>query len=665
MVASQRLTVLFLITTLTLAALAGFGFEFLHAQIMHMEPPVGPFDGIETRHAVFCASIVVAIVFIGSLFKILQIRKKGVADLLVSAGAQKIPLDTKCPHEKRFLNVIEEMSIASGLPVPVALILPRDPSINAFTAGLTPSTACICATDGALKVLSRAELQGVVAHEFSHILHGDVLYNTRIVGVLNGYTMFVELGYHLLRADRETSVGRRGSEGIIIVWSLGLLCSILGYLGLFVSSLFRAAFNRQREWLADASAVQFTRDQSGIRGALQKIDSNLHKKMVNGAVSANFTQMCFVKAVSGFWSSVFASHPPLEQRIRRLGLPDYASPERFQLVDYQSMVQIGQDQSTDLDDLPMQGLVDPLAGPTRVASDQPSQVQANHNRNSVASDKVTFKDAKASIHRNFSVSAAGTVGPDALEAAHKSLLGIPEQLLTLLHTPQKAFAVLVGAVIYRGGSDPVQQLEDARGLKLVDDVFFNFIRDDVFPHLDKLSDNHFFTIVQLVRQPIHQLNPSELMKMIDILCKLVELDHKITWMELCLVIGFCAALADKVDLKHFKAQAAQDVLADISKLIAFVARLASGTDDAHAERGYKIATQELGMTNTMPSGADCKQLAPLLRAVGHVKALSIKGRMRFVQALLACIKSDRQVDENEYLTLRALCTALDCPFPMA
>lgn len=173
-----------------------------------------------------------------------------------------------------------------------------------------------------------------------------------MVGILNGYTTFKKLGYQLIQLVRHT--GGRGRKNTVrdLNMLLGILFYLLGFFGEIVSSLLRAAFNRQREWLADATAVQFTRNQGGIRGALIKIDQNLHKKMSNVSLAEGYSHMCLVKAVTGFWSVIFASHPSITKRIRKLGQPDYVSPKQEDLIDYEN----SKIETTDQNDLIVSGV---------------------------------------------------------------------------------------------------------------------------------------------------------------------------------------------------------------------------------------------------------------------------------------------------------------------
>lgn len=255
--------------------------------------------------------------------------------------------------QQRLLNVVEEMAIAAGVPVPPVYLI-NESSINAFAAGYSPADAVIGVTQGCLNLLNRDQLQGVIAHEFSHILNGDMRLNIRLIALLHGIEFIGHSGYFLLRSmGRHRAVGAGSSKskdngGGILGLALGLM--VLGYLGTFFGSLIKAAVSRQREFLADASAVQFTRNPSGIAGALKSIGAATFGSQVKNPNADEMSHLFFAEAISR-WSSLFATHPPLQQRIKRLDPSwDGVFPTETQLKQQSSeqssaTVQIGHRQS--------------------------------------------------------------------------------------------------------------------------------------------------------------------------------------------------------------------------------------------------------------------------------------------------------------------------------
>lgn len=255
-----------------------------------------------------------------SLFKVAQLRSGG-GYVARSMGGIEIEQTTKDADERMLMNIVEEMSIASGVPMPEVYLLPED-GINAFAAGFTPTNAVVAVTRGCIRTLNRDELQGVVAHEFSHILNGDMRMNIRLMGVLFGIMAIAVLGQLVFRGTAEANFwggGRRrskeGGGAMMVIMVIGIAVMAIGYIGVFFGRLIQSAISRQREYLADAAAVQFTRNPEGIGGALKKIGGAPLGGVVANAHSQEAAHFFFASALKSNLSSAFATHPPLKQRI--------------------------------------------------------------------------------------------------------------------------------------------------------------------------------------------------------------------------------------------------------------------------------------------------------------------------------------------------------------
>ncbi len=226
-----------------------------------------------------------------------------------SIGGKRIQTNSQEFKQRQLLNVVEEMALAAGIAVPPVYLLADEHGINAFAAGHTPKDAVIGITQGALEQLSRGQLQGVIAHEFSHILNGDMRLNMRLIAVLSGIVVISHAGDLLLR----TSGGRKNGNQAML---LGLALLALGWIGALFANLIKAAVNRQREYLADAAAVQFTRDPSTIAGALKMIAVSSGHSYLESANAAQSSHMLFSSYRA--FSSLLASHPPIDKRIRAI-----------------------------------------------------------------------------------------------------------------------------------------------------------------------------------------------------------------------------------------------------------------------------------------------------------------------------------------------------------
>jgi Zn-dependent protease with chaperone function len=261
------------------------------------------------------------------LVKWLQLKPGGhvVAE---SLGGIPIAPDSTDPLERRILNVVEEMAIAANMPVPGVYLLPKEAAINAFAAGYSSKDAVIGLTKGAVESFSREQLQAVVAHEFSHILNGDMRMNIRLIAALAGILALAKMGELLLRSARFS--GRRNSKEVNPLPFIGLALLIVGWVGVLFGSIIKAAVSRQREYLADAAAVQFTRNPEALAGALKQIGARQQGSRLEHKNSSEAAHLFFGNAVSS-WFSMMATHPPLEKRIKRLEPGwngDYPEPQQ-------------------------------------------------------------------------------------------------------------------------------------------------------------------------------------------------------------------------------------------------------------------------------------------------------------------------------------------------
>lgn len=280
--------------------------------------------GLLVTTTVFTLGLIV----LASAWRMARLSRGG-GDIARALGATEVPPDTQDPLRVRLRNVVEEMAIASGVPVPEIYVLENEPGINAFAAGYSPGDAAIAVTRGCLEQLDREELQGVVAHEFSHILNGDMRLNIRLMGVLFGILVIGMLGRMLLHGTRGGAMRVRvgggsrsggGGAAVLVILAAGIALMLIGSIGVFFGRLIRAGLSRQREFLADASAVQFTRNNRGIAGALRKIgglDAGSHFAATD---AEEVGHMLFARGSTAF-RSMFATHPPLAARLAALGDP--------------------------------------------------------------------------------------------------------------------------------------------------------------------------------------------------------------------------------------------------------------------------------------------------------------------------------------------------------
>jgi len=252
-----------------------------------------------------------AVISIGSISKTAELAQGGsaVAEML---GGRLVNSSTTDPDERKLLNVVEEMALASGVPVPHVYVLDNERGINAFAAGHSTSDAVVTVTRGCMTVLKRDELQGVIGHEFSHILNGDMRLNLRLMGMIFGILCLAVVGRVLLQVRSGSS---RDRNPLPLV---GRALLLIGWIGMVFGRLIQAAVSRQREFLADASSVQFTRNPAGLSGALQKIGGLSYGSKLEAAHAGEASHMFFGNGMGESLFGLMDTHPPLEERIERL-----------------------------------------------------------------------------------------------------------------------------------------------------------------------------------------------------------------------------------------------------------------------------------------------------------------------------------------------------------
>ncbi len=320
---SRRLVVLFALAVVAIVIAVNVAATVLFHTL---SAPVGLrwHSGVLPNGFYFTNTVVVlGLIFGGTLLEMNRLKAGGVA-VAQMVGAREVDTSTRDLLDRRLVNIVEEMAIASGVPMPRVFVMDAETSINAFAAGHSIDDAIVAVTRGTLTRLSRDELQGVIAHEFSHILNGDMRLNLRLIGVLYGLLIVALAGRFLLElGGRSRSGGDRSSgSAIAVLVAAGLALWVLGYIGVFFGRLIKAGVSRQREFLADASAVQFTRNPEGIGGALRKIaglgEASGLGSRIDHPQAESLSHLFLGAARPSFVRGIFATHPPMDERLRRI-----------------------------------------------------------------------------------------------------------------------------------------------------------------------------------------------------------------------------------------------------------------------------------------------------------------------------------------------------------
>ena len=320
---SRRLIVLFMLAIVAIVIAVNAAATLLYQ--FFVLPTAARGIGAQLPHGFYFTNtiVVVGLILGGTWLEMSRLRAGGSA-VAQRVGARAVDPATRDALDRRLLNVVEEMAIASGVPVPRVFVMDNEATINAFAAGHSIDDAVVTVTRGTLTRLNRDELQGVVAHEFSHILNGDMKLNLRLIGVLYGLLIVALAGRFLLEIGGRSRGGSDRSSGgaIMVLFAAGLLLWLLGYIGVFFGRLIKAGVSRQREYLADASAVQFTRNPDGIGGALRKIaglslETGLGSR-IDHPQAESLSHLFLGAARPNFARGLFATHPPMEERLRRI-----------------------------------------------------------------------------------------------------------------------------------------------------------------------------------------------------------------------------------------------------------------------------------------------------------------------------------------------------------
>jgi Zn-dependent protease with chaperone function len=578
----------------------------------------------------------VVIVGIASLSKWLSLRSGGSAVAQMLGGRRVDPRTTDL-KERQLLNVVEEMAIASGTPLPAVYLLDEEKAINAFAAGLTTSDAVVAVTRGTLDRLSRDELQGVIGHEFSHILNGDMRLNLKLTSVVFGILAIALLGQTLLRSLRFANLaggsrrGRRGGGGgVMAMIAIGFALMIIGYIGYFFGRLIQAAVSRQREYLADAAAVQFTRLPSGIAGALKKIGGLALGSRLATPAAAQINHAFFAQNFRSHFGGLFATHPPLPERIRAIE-PQFDG----QFIEPPTEVDVTRESF-------------------RTAGFGP--VQAERMRREPPPDgRITV--TPATIARS-----VGLPTPAHVEHARQLLESLPAELTAAAHDRARVFA-LVYALLLDGDAAVREKQREAVAAR---DASSAAGLAPLEPAALALPARARLPLLQVALGTLRDLDTGALDRFITVLDELVHADARVTPFEYAMqkMVSHHLQLARQPSGAGDQIFSFTAVAEDLGVVLSVLAH-ESADDDIGAARAYAAGLAQLRMLESPPSllpRAHCS-LERLDPALARLQRASLPIKKRLIDAAAHVIGADGTIRETEAELLRAICAALDCPMP--
>ena len=588
------------------------------------------------------AVVVTAILALGSAYKIITLRQGGEA-VASMMGGELLQTNTHHVLERRLLNVVEEMAIASGVPVPPVYLMRHEEGINAFAAGFNPDDAVIGITKGAVESLTRDELQGVIAHEFSHILHGDMRLNIRLMGWVHGILLIHIIGYWMFRftADVNMFSSRRSrddsSKFIIPILILGVSMMAIGSIGVFFGRLIKSAVSRQREFLADAAAVQFTRNPDGIGNALIKVGRISEHAHISHRRGEEISHMFFGSPFSRI-SSMMSTHPPLPQRISAI-LPHFdgnfpeMTYEDYDLVHREATAGFAQ------------------AGPTSMLTHQ------NTSKPSLRNEVVTDPDEILEI--------IGAPLKEHVQASRKLIQSLPEVLLDSAREPFGARALIYVLLL--------DEKEDIRNAQLTQlekcgdqAVYTETLRIAAFQ--SEITPAMRLPLIDLSLGALRALSPPQYETFRKNVEALSSADQNITLFEYTLrhiLVRHLDASAGKPRLKVTTLHRLSSVHKEANTILSMLSRYGH-SDESTAEQAFNAAAHHLpeiqSSLRLLP--LEKTTLAAFHRALNQLAKLDFEDKKGLLVACLQCVTHDQVLNVTEAELFRAIADALECPMPI-
>ena len=569
------------------------------------------------------------VIGLASLGKIASLRSGG-GKVAKDMGGIMVTPDTKDPLRRRLYNVVEEIALASGTPVPEVYVMENEAGINAFAAGYSPADAAVAVTQGTLEKLNRSELQGVIAHEFSHIFNGDMRINIRMMGIIFGITVLAILGRKFLYSRRYRMSSSRDNNGSAVV-AIGLALTLIGYIGLFFARWMKSALSRQREFLADASAVQFTRDPDGISGALKKIAAYNHSSYLQ-ADAEEVSHMLFS---SGYKSLMFATHPPLATRISRIEKSFNESE------------------------------IEQLATKLR-AQERREHIQAELAAKEQA-NKVNAKSRDGLFDVNAMIENIGNPEFDRILAAALFTSDIPSQLNDAAHSIEWAPEVLLYCLL-----DDDTALRDKQLLIVVQQM--GDISESKLSHLinanGPLLPDQRLPLLEICFPTLKRRPIKDLEKILGTINQMVIVDNKIDSFEYLLSRMISKYLREAKNPSRTRLHGRKklsDCAQELSLVVSIVASHGQQTGDSadlqQAQKAFRAGMSAVDINHTNLSFTDDWQ-EKLDEALKTLDRLRPSEKSKVILALSITVLDDQKLVTAEHEMLRAICSLIHVPLPI-
>jgi len=627
---SRRLVAAYIVATILIVAgvttIVGFAlFEFGASRLGYT-----PREFMAQQAGLLVGTAVLTTIFIlgASAFKTSQLAAGG-GRVAMDMGGTLVPADVQDPLRRRLRNVVEEMAIASGVPVPEIYVLEQEDGINAFAAGYSPSDAAVAVTRGALEILDRDELQGVVAHEFSHILNGDMRLNIRLMGVLFGIMALGLIGRLIVRGGYHGGIiSSRRDRGAPVILVIGIGLVVLGAIGVFFARLIKASVSRQREYLADASAVQFTRQNLGIANALKKIGGYSAGSAIVASDPEEVSHMLFGSGSK--LVGLFATHPPLVSRIQALD-PSFREAD-FPPVDRRQYRPVTDGDGSSAG--PAAGFAAAVAGGTA---------------------GITAESISRSV---------GDPGNEHVDYARQLRATMPESLDSAARSPEFAYLLAIALVIDRSGNSVERQfalLREQLGAERARVVRHYY--DDLIAS----GTEHRLPLLEVSFPALRRRPARELDYLVALTTRLIEIDGQVDLYEYCfnrILTSQLASAAHPAGLRSSTRVRRKDLRRAALQLLRVLANY--GHDDEGARNAaFAAGKAQLGSWAEDQDFEPSESLgvAALDRSLDTLAALNYRGKESLLRAISETAAHDGVLRIAEAQLIRAVCAALQYPLP--
>jgi Zn-dependent protease with chaperone function len=569
----------------------------------------------------------IAVIALGT-FEILARLSLGQGELAALLAGRPIGRGTGRDDERRLVNIVDELSIASGLAAPPLFVLNREQGINAFAAGLSPGQAVIIVTQGALEQLSRDELQAVIAHEFSHILNGDIRLNLRAVYVLQGIVFLSAIGRFMMQyySGAGTEEGRSFFHFPLAV--VGVAVFAIGSVGLFFCRIIQASIARERENLADASAVRFTRNADALCGALARIGVHGEGSRVRNWHADALAHMLFAPGSPSWLQSLIATHPPIEERMRRIN-PHVSPAFYFE-----------------------------KARKPRVTEEKQKegQVPEKEKPKTIVPRRLTGVVAL--------IATIGEPGAEHLEYATNLLAYLAPPIREALGDPAGAQAVMIGCVLDADLAGREPQLRALQALGFAD---LARKADVLRPHLEQLDRAYRLPLIALAVPGLKGLDEPGRGAFLAALRAAIVGNRRVTLSKFVLATILDWTLGPKARRAGgVKYRECGELAAETALVLSMLAHAgAAAGDAAAAQAGFDTGRQALAMPALALCGKDDLQLSRVSEALERMSLLAPLEKGRLMRGFAAAVAADGDIKRMEHELLRAVACALDCPMPPA